>query len=243
MGYTTEFDGQFDLDKPLTPEHAAYLRQFCYTRRMRRDAAKTALRPDPIREAVGLPVGEEGAYFVGESGYAGQDDGPDVTDGNSPGGGQPSLQCQWTPNDDGTAIEWDGGEKFYEYVPWIEYLVEHFLGPWGYKLNGVVAWWGEDPGDNGKIVIRNNAVDTVEALNLLEGEGAPLSESELATISAALRFWQKMLPYNWRRHDYPNHFKDVCPLDDSEIDALCERLGAVELKAKAHSRVLSLEMR
>jgi len=75
----------------------------------------------------------------------------------------PSYYCQWVTNDVGSRIEWDGGEKFDEYVKWIEYLVKFYFEPWGYKLNGVVAWEGEEHGDAGKIVIKDNVVTTVEA--------------------------------------------------------------------------------
>ena len=45
MGYTTDFSGKFDLDRPLREDHAKYLEKFAETRRVRRDANKTALRP------------------------------------------------------------------------------------------------------------------------------------------------------------------------------------------------------
>ena len=57
MGYTTKFEGCFTLDKPLAPEHAAYLKAFNATRRMKRDQFKAAELPDPIRDAAGLPLG------------------------------------------------------------------------------------------------------------------------------------------------------------------------------------------
>lgn len=159
MGYTTDFDGEFSVTPPLRPEHVAYLQKFADTRRMMRDADKTALRPDPVREAVGLPVGPDGAYFVGAEGFAGQEHGaPDVVNGNIAGGGQPGLWCQWVPSDDGTTIAWDLGEKHYNYVEWIQYLIAHFLAPWGYTLNGSVQWQGEDSTDMGVIKITNNDV-------------------------------------------------------------------------------------
>jgi hypothetical protein len=40
MGYHTEFDGEFNLDKPLTVAHANYLEKFAHTRRMKRDISK-----------------------------------------------------------------------------------------------------------------------------------------------------------------------------------------------------------
>jgi hypothetical protein len=183
MGYTTDFEGTFKLGKPLLPQHATYLARFSGTRRMMRDAAKTAKRADPEREAAGLPVGPNGAYFVGEGGFAGQGDfssrPDDVTNYNDPPPGQPSLWCQWVPSlgsgnaarlaspeercEEGVVydhIAWDGGEKFYDYVAWLEYLIAHFLKPWGYVLNGEVTWQGEESADIGKIIVTNNQVST-----------------------------------------------------------------------------------
>src|SRR4051812_5354159 len=40
----------------LKREHAVYLRAFSAMRRVKRDAKKVAVLPDPLREAVGLPV-------------------------------------------------------------------------------------------------------------------------------------------------------------------------------------------
>lgn len=158
MGYDTNFRGEFNLDKPLSPEHKAYLLKFAETRRMKRKQTIASKIHDPIRVAAGLPIGKEGGYFVAAKGHCGQADDDSVVDHNTPPEGQPSLWCQWVPNSDGTAIEWDGGEKFYEYVDWIDYLVENFIKPWGYTLNGEVYWAGEDNGDLGRIVIKDNAI-------------------------------------------------------------------------------------
>lgn len=155
MGYTTDFTGDFTLDNPLTPEQIAYLKAFNETRRMQRNATVTETMPDPVRLAVGLPIGKQGGYFVG---HAGRDRTPDVTEYNESPSGQPGLWCQWTPNNDGTVIEWDGGEKFYDYIEWIQYIIQHFLTPWGHVLNGTVEWSGEESGDLGRIEITNNVV-------------------------------------------------------------------------------------
>jgi len=156
--------GDFDVGSfwrlfGLTPEHAAYLKQFNCTRRMRRDPAKVLLLSDPIRAAVGLPVGEEGEYFVGGGGDFGQAHDDSILDYNKPPGAQPGLWCKWRPNEDGTAIVWDGGEKFYDYVAWLEYLIGHFLEPWGYVLNGRMDWQGEQDDDCGTILVRDNQVE------------------------------------------------------------------------------------
>jgi hypothetical protein len=163
MGYTTDFSGEFESNKPFSPEHKAYLKQFAYTRRMARDPKVAETLPDPLREAVKLPIGEEGGYYVGtDDNDFGQKRDESVLEHNGPPKGQPGLWCQWTPNEAGTAIEWDGGEKFYEYVAWLEYLIEHFLKPWGYVLNGSVTWQGEESDDRGTIHVRDNVVQAVD---------------------------------------------------------------------------------
>lgn len=110
IGYTTNFEGRFNLDKPLTPAHKAYLLAFAATRHMRRNGNVYRL-PDPVREAVNLPAGPNGEYFV-----AGTDSFSPKDDYNSQPSSQPGLWCQWVPSEDGKGIEWDGGEKFYAYT-------------------------------------------------------------------------------------------------------------------------------
>ena len=180
MGYHTDFHGQFDVTPVLKPEHAAYLRQFSETRRMKRNAALAAMMPDPLRLAVGLPIGDEGAFYVGSESVHGEAPDASVIDHNQAPGlpsygkpldfdawsrqkeeaiasnAQPGLWCQWVPNEDGTAIEWDQGEKFYEYVAWLRYLVVNFLLPWGYTLSGEVGWSGASSDDHGVIYVRTN---------------------------------------------------------------------------------------
>jgi len=151
VGYTTDFDGRFTVTPPLKPEHKAYLDAFNYSRRMKRDADKAEKLPDPVRLAVNLPIGEEGEYYVGAD--EGKDSG--ILNYNRTPGDQPGLWCQWIPTEDGKYIEWDGGEKFYDYVEWLSYIIDHFLLPWGYNLNGRVEWTGEDSEDVGAINVED----------------------------------------------------------------------------------------
>lgn len=158
MGYSTSFYGSFDITPALNEAQVAYLLAFSETRRMTRDPSIAATLPDPKREAVGLPIGPQGAYFVGGKGDFGQDDDASVINNNREPSGQPGLWCQWVPTDDGTALEWDGNEKFYEYEEWLGYIVTHFLTPWGCTLNGCVEWEGEDEEDTGAIGVINNVI-------------------------------------------------------------------------------------
>ena len=206
MGYTTEFTGKFKLNKPLMPTHAAYLRMFSETRRMARDEDVAAQLPDPFRHVVGLPIGKEGGYFVSGGGFAGQNRDASIVDYNEPPDGQPGLWCQWVPTEDGTAIEWNGTEKFYDYVEWITYLIEHFLGPWGYVLNGSVFWRGEDTTDVGTIEIHDNKVTThvvgpvdgdESGDEQVDGDDEQVENSRMARIvAAATRFIDTERLYN-----------------------------------------------
>ncbi len=160
MGYTTDFIGTFTLDKPLTPEHKTYIEKFSGSRRMQRDEYTTERMDDPYRIAVGLPIGSDSAYFVGGFGWFGDEEDGSIKDYNIPPRGQPGLWCHWVPTKDGMGIEWDGGEKFYRYIDWLKYIIQHFLKPWGYVLNGKVNWEGEDRNDVGTIVVKDNTVTT-----------------------------------------------------------------------------------
>lgn len=148
MGYSTDFWGQINVEPPLNREEIDYLEQFSRTRRMDR---------------------EKGPYYVDGGGFAGQDDEPDIRDFNRPPSGQPSLWCQWTPTEDGEAIVWDDGEKFYNAEKWMKYLVDHFIGskplakstlPFlqGHTCNGIIDAQGEDADDRWRIVVEENKV-------------------------------------------------------------------------------------
>lgn len=153
-----EYIGRFDLDRTLDPEQFEYLKKFSRTRRMKRNPELTEKRVDNARRgSVNLPVGPDGCYFVGETGYAGQDTGEDVVESNRPPEGQPGLWCQWTPCEDAKGLEWDQGEKFYHEAEWLEYLIQHFLKPWGYELNGTVSVVYNDK-EAGKITVSQNVI-------------------------------------------------------------------------------------
>ena len=172
MGYQTTFEGQFDLDKPLTPEHKAYLKRFAATRHMLWDESQLPSIPDPVREAAGLPLGLFSIYFTGIT-----DNSISLTHYTHNGrpayhsalinynltpAGVPGLWCEWAPNQDGTAIVWDQREKFYDYIEWLQFLIQHFLSPWGYVLNGSVKWQGERRTDKGIIEVTANNVAIIE---------------------------------------------------------------------------------
>jgi hypothetical protein len=158
MGYTTDFYGEFNLNKKLEPNHLEYLLRFNVTRRMKRNLDHW------VNKHTGqLTYGVEGEFFVGGSGESGQGREANIIDYNRPPSTQPSLWCGWKPNEDGTAIQWDGSEKFYCYSEWIVYIIQNFLAPSGYVLNGTVEYRGEDDTDQGYLHITNNILKVQQA--------------------------------------------------------------------------------
>jgi len=144
MGYTTEFIGSFNINKPLSEKMKKFLVLFNDTRRMGRKV------PDVF--------GHEGEFYVFGGGSFGQDNEPNIMDFNKEPKTQPGLWCKWVPNEDGTEIVWDGAEKFYSYTEWLVYLIHKILKPNGYVLNGRMTWQGESAGDVGELIVENNRV-------------------------------------------------------------------------------------
>jgi hypothetical protein len=88
MGYTTDFDGSFTLNKPLEAHQIEFLKMFSDTRRMVRDPLKVAAlvgderneRCFELLKLCNLPID----FYCGV-GYCGQDHDSSVIDGNVSG--------------------------------------------------------------------------------------------------------------------------------------------------------------
>lgn len=106
MGYTTQFSGEFKLNKPLNPGFVSTLESWSLNKNV----------PKP------------------ELGY-----------------------CQWEPTEDLKGLKWDDGEKFYDYVEWLEQIIR-LIAPAGYIVSGLVKYQGEEIGDVGDITVANNVV-------------------------------------------------------------------------------------
>lgn len=159
MGYDTTFSGVLTFTKPLTFGQIDYINTFSRTRRVSRDVNK-------LKELYGGAYGFNGSYglwggyFARDDGFYGQKDDGTVTDSNSPPG-QPSLWCHWIVDNMGTTLMWDGNERFYRYVAWLNYLIAHFFNVWDTQLNGTIKWQGEDDEDWGVIRVVNSQVTIV----------------------------------------------------------------------------------
>ena len=111
----------------------------------------------------------------------------------------PGLWCHWVPNGegyswsgneaamdrDGTYLAWDGGEKFYDSVEWMEYIIDNFLRPGAFASTekgqelvrlageeetfshftfdhvcfGVIYAEGEESDDRWRLVVDDNKVE------------------------------------------------------------------------------------
>lgn len=149
MGYTTYFEGRLKFDRPVEDETFKLVNGLANTRRMKR-------KVDP-------KYGVDGEFYIDGEGFMGQGSEDNIVDHNTPPETQPSLWLQWNINDDHEHLEWDGSEKFYSYIEWLEYLIEKIFDPKGYKLNGEIEWTGEDPDDRGMIKVVDNKVTVYEA--------------------------------------------------------------------------------
>jgi hypothetical protein len=169
MGYTTNFEGRLTLSKPLSIEKMEYINRLSGTRRMKRDVNKlmelyggkygypNRKSKDPVKI-----YGIDGEYFAKDDRNFGQTRDSSIIDYND--SQQPGLWCQWIIVEDNGQqyLEWDEGEKFYNYIDWLKYLNKHFFKPWKIKLNGKIMWDGEERGDIGKIVVKDGNIEIYE---------------------------------------------------------------------------------
>jgi hypothetical protein len=86
----------------------------------------------------------------------------DYADGDSHAeeGTCPGGYCQWVPTKDGTGLQWDGNEKFYNSPEWMKHLIEAFIAPTGRICNGTLFAQGEERGDVWHLIVENNKVFT-----------------------------------------------------------------------------------
>ena len=149
MGYDTRFSGKFLLNKKLDKDIYNLLVGLATTRRMKRN--------------VGSEYGIEGEFYFEDDEHDTyfQNPSTNIIDDNKPPSSQPSLWLQWIPTKDGKSIRWDGNEKFYKYVEWLEYLLRRILLPRGYYLSGVVKFQGEDDDDRGTIEVNIQSEEDV----------------------------------------------------------------------------------
>ena len=108
MGYSTDFVGNLTITPRLNEHEIEYLDAFRMSRRCQREGGPYAV--------PGNPRAEDPSEFAGDL-Y------------NIRATGQPNLWCDWQVCWEGECLTWDGTEKSYSMVPWLRYLIAHFLKP------------------------------------------------------------------------------------------------------------------
>ena len=114
----------------------------------------------PIGDRTAKDIyGVDGEYFAYDDGHSGQSTDNSIRDFNN-SSTMPGLWCQWivSPFDGKHHLVWNDGEKFYNYVEWLKFMIKHFFEPWGIKLTGDIDWFGEERTDIGRISCLNNTV-------------------------------------------------------------------------------------
>lgn len=152
MGYNTDFNGGLTASIPLTTDQKEYINTFSRIRHMKRDVS---VLQTLYKGKYGLDgkYGKEGEFFCKD-----EEDQKSIIDHNIPPSTQPGLWCQWYMRES-DYLEWDGGEKFYDYIEWLKYLMDNFFTPWGVLFNGQIEWRGESWEDTGTIIVKNNKIE------------------------------------------------------------------------------------
>lgn len=183
MGYTTDFIGHVDINPMLNEAEMTYLTAFRLSRRFD--------RPD-------------GPYVVPGNPYLEERDTSDVETYNRVALGQPQLWCGWSVCTRGCCLAWDGREKFYSPVAWLEYLIDHFLSPgalaslsgleafdgfnFDHQLNGLMIGNRRDNREMFAICVQDNRV--TERV-LMPGDGDGISRPPLPYEKVLDRFLEE----------------------------------------------------
>lgn len=163
MGYTTWFEGELTPNKPFKKEFINYINAFSGKRHEPRDV-EIIKRSDPdwAKHCLDGNLGPCGMYYVGsfDEGIIGHSFNKGIIDHHTLAKGYtcPGYWCNWYINEETGVVEWDEGEKFYNYIEWLKFLIDNFFEPAGYKLNGEIFWEGEEREDTGVIVVKDNLV-------------------------------------------------------------------------------------
>jgi len=165
MGYSTEFNGEFTINRSVDDATYNLLRGIALTRRMKRDVAKLGKRIYKKSRATKEDVlawekefGAQGEFWISDSNEMGEENTDDILDYNHPPDSQPGLWCAWLIQEDRQTIIWDGSEEFYHYTEWIKYFIKSILTPRGYTVEGRIYWQGDDAENAGYIGIVDNVV-------------------------------------------------------------------------------------
>ena len=150
------FEGSFSLTPGLSAAQAAYLRAFLAVQHGFWPLQYVQQQPDLLRTAVGLPIGEDAALYVGHysNGLKGRHPFTDKHSTSSPGpGGQPHCgNCPWQLSSDGTHLLPDKKKLAAMPLKWLGWLVTNLLSPWRIDIKGLASFDDPCTSQEGKIL-------------------------------------------------------------------------------------------
>jgi hypothetical protein len=88
---------------------------------------------------------------------------------------------QWVPSETLDSIGWDGNEKFYNYVEWLQFVCD-WLSRLGIAATGELTWSGESAEDTCVIRVVDNKVTSTENESIIT-DFIPITLSELADMA------------------------------------------------------------
>jgi len=159
MGYSTDFEGCIDINKKVDEKTQKWLKGLSNTRRMKRDTKVLSKLLGITEEECLSEYGEDAKNYFDYIDM-GQRHTEDILNYNFPPSNQPGLWCNWTLGEDNNSIEWNGAEKFYEYIEWMRYIIDELVER-GYEMNGIISWEGEDRSDCGRIIVKDSKVNVI----------------------------------------------------------------------------------
>jgi hypothetical protein len=84
-----------------------------------------------------------------------------------------STNCDWRVYDHGSAIRWDGSEKFYDAAAWMVWMIGQL--PENRTAAGAITATGEEPGDEWRLRVVDRKVYVDEGRVAYVESGTPLT--------------------------------------------------------------------
>lgn len=139
--------GVLTLSRPLTDDEYYYLGAFAMNKRMRRNRPTLKMMieggalDDPFRKEVGLKLGMDGCFFVGNKGEQLDEFDASVFNKEAPPRGCPGSWCSWVPDPNNRQLLVLSGKKEQHAGRWAKFLVERlFAKHWGITARGIVTY-------------------------------------------------------------------------------------------------------
>ena len=154
------FQGAFNLTPALSAAQAAYLDAFLAVQHGFWPPEYIRQQPDLLRDAVGLPLGEDAAFYVGHcsNGLKGRHPFIDKHRTTSPGpGDQPHCgRCPWQLSSDQRQLLPSKKKLTTMPLKWLAWLVTYILAPWKINLTGLASYDDPCTSQEGRIVAESS---------------------------------------------------------------------------------------